>query len=172
MTVVSPPTGGGLFQWAAEAVARGELALARLLSPAVEWIRSRELVRVELATVVIFHAVGAVIIAAAPGRYVETPAMAVLLYMADRWVWALVFAAAAVASGACWWSPTGPLQLVTWLLVFPTGAAWVGCFALALPYYGGNALVLVAWPVFLTLWAVTAARLILRTGDGECGRTW
>lgn len=148
----------------AETLARWELALVRRLSPAVAWLRSRDLVRVELSTVFLFHSAGAAVIAAAPARNIETPATTVLFYMADRWVWTLVFAAAAVASAACWWAPRGPVQLATWLLVFPTGAVWVYCFARALPY-GGNALVLVAWPVFLTLWAVTAARLMLRTED-------
>lgn len=141
---------------------RLERRLASRLRPLRRRLARLELARVELGTVVAFHAVGTAAIALTPDRNLITAATAPLFLIGGRPLWFVVFAAATIASALCWQRPTGRRQWATWLLVFPTGAAWVTSFAGGLSA-GGNVFGLIGWPVLLTLWAVTAARLARRT---------
>lgn len=145
-----------------------EQRMAAVLRPGARWLARRDFTRIELGTVVVFHAAGALFCALAPDRNLINRGNAPVFYLAEqvsplapRASWFLVFAAAAVAAVLCLRRPTGPRQLATWLLVFPTGATWIGCLILGLAN-GGGLFLMVAWSMLLTVWAVTAARLVQR----------
>ena len=144
-----------------------------LMSPHLQtgrrsWLRRRNLLRLELGAVALFHLLVAVTIAAAPREQVITPGTSAIFGTVPLYVWVAWFAITGLAAVATVVRVT-PLRLwTTWAGAFPLGLAWIYGFSVAVPAGKGNAIFALVWPFLLIWWALTAIRMEL----GRPGAWW
>lgn len=125
----------------------------------VNWLRW------ELSSVIVFHGGLALIILAAPDKMVVTGATWAIFYYTGRLGMGLLFGACALLAALCLVRPRPLLQLGCWVLVYMLGAGWLCGFILAIQHGSGGLYGVIVWSTLLCLWASTAVRLGLGSGD-------
>ncbi len=108
-----------------------------------------------------FHAAMAVPLAFAPARQIVTAGTLPVFELADRLVWAGIFLAAGLLAAAALRWQTAPVQLLTWLVVFGVGGAWLTAFVLAVLNGRGSAIGVTVWPFLYVPWGVAGVRIAL-----------
>lgn len=125
------------------------------------WLRRRNIARFELGCVAAFHLLVGLTIALAPRQQIVTPGTSAIFGTVPPPVWVLWFlATGAIATAAV--HRCTPLRLsLTWIGVFPLGAAWIYGFSIAVTTGRGNAVFALVWPFLLIWWATLAVRCYL-----------
>lgn len=127
------------------------------------WIR-----RFELSCVAVFHLTVGCTIWFAPRSQVVTPGTSAIFGTVPPAVWVLWFLTTGTVAAAAVYRST-PLRLsLTWIGVFPLGAAWIYGFSVAVLGGRGNAVFALVWPFLLIWWATLAVRCYF----GGTGARW
>lgn len=117
--------------------------------------------RVLVGASVVFHALIALAMAAAPYNQIYNAGTAPVYEIASRYVWAAVFAIAAVTSVLLVARQTMLRMVVTWFTVLPLGGLWWTAFVVAVRNGRGSAIGVAVWLVLYGLWAIVAMRMAL-----------
>ena len=128
----------------------------------VRKLRAFDWERFTLSTCAGFHGLLGFTLLAAPIEQVYNAGTAPVFALASRYVWAVLFLAAGLASGLLLHYRAPLHQFIAWLIVFPLGAVWLAAFTLAVLQGHGSALSIVVWVTLYAPWAVVAVRLGLR----------
>ena len=132
------------------------------------WLRRRSVARFEMGCVSAFHLIVTFLLLAWPREQIVTPGTSVIFGTIPLLAWAVWFTLIGVVAAACVHRNTDLRQALTWIGVFPTGAAWIYGFSVAVSHGKGNAIFAVTW-VFLLLWWLTLA---MRLHFGGSGNQW
>lgn len=125
------------------------------------WVRRRNLLRIEMGVVAVFHLLVGITIAAAPREQIITPGTSAIFGTIPLHAWAIWFVVTGLAAAATVVRVT-PFRLwATWLGAFPIGAGWIYGFSVAVTDGRGNAVFALVWPFLLIWWAFTALRMYL-----------
>lgn len=106
-----------------------------------------------------FHALIAFTLAFAPLDQIYNAGTRPVFEIASRYVWAAIFALAALFSAFLLHRQTARVQMLTWLTVLPLGGMWLFAFALAVINGRGSAIGVVVWPFLYGPWAIAAIRI-------------
>lgn len=128
----------------------------------VHKLRAFDWERFTLSTCAGFHTLLGFTLLAAPVEQVYNAGTAPVFALASRYVWAVLFLAAGLASGLLLHYRAPLHQFIAWLIVFPLGAVWLAAFTLAVLQGHGSALSIVVWITLYAPWSVLAVRLGLR----------
>ena len=108
-----------------------------------------------------FHLAMAAPLAFAPKAQIVNAGTAPVFDIASRNVWAVIFLTAGLLAVAALHWQTAPVQLLTWLIVFGVGGAWLTAFSLAVLNDRGSAIGVTVWPFLYGPWAVAGIRMAL-----------
>lgn len=114
-----------------------------------------------MACVAAFHVAVGLTIALAPRDQVVTPGTAVIFGTIHLGVWVGWFLATGLMALGSVDRPTRLRLSLTWIGVFPLGAAWIYGYSMAVLHGKGSAIFVLVWPTLLIWWATLAARIYL-----------
>lgn len=133
------------------------------------WLRRRNIARFELGCIAAFHLAVCVTLVCAPRNQVITPGTSAIFGTVPLPVWAVAFALTGAAAAAATRCCTSMRLALTWVGVFPLGAAWIYGFLVAVTDGRGNAVFALVWPFLLIWWASTAIRVYLGGSETRWG---
>lgn len=117
--------------------------------------------RVLVGASVLFHGLLASAMAFAPYNQIYNAGTAPVYEIASRYVWALAFTVAAVASALLVLRQTMSRLVITWFTVLPLGGLWWTAFVVAVANGRGSAIGVAVWLVLYGIWAIVALRMAL-----------
>lgn len=125
------------------------------------WLRRRNLLRMEVGAVALFHLAVAFTLLLAPRERIVTPGTSAIFGTIPVPVWFVWFLLTGLVAVAVVVRSTEVRLWLTWSGVFPLGAAWIYGFSVAVQAGRGNAIFALIWPFLLLWWAFTAVRMYL-----------
>lgn len=114
-----------------------------------------------VAACAVFHLGISSALALAPLDQIYNAGTAPVFALANRYVWATLFALAGGMSVVLLRRRTTPVQLCWWFTVSPLGGAWWTAFVLAVLDGRGSAIGVVVWLVLYGIFSVAGLRIAL-----------
>lgn len=122
-----------------------------------EWAASLRRIKTLVFACSFFHLGVATVLTFAPYDQIYSPTTRPALELADRYVWASLFAVASMLVGALLWDRwNAKLKVPAWLLAFPVGGGWFTSILIGTVDGSASMLAAFVWGFLYALFAVTA----------------